>query len=224
MKNFKKYTKNGLAFLTAFVLFILACYIFFAIIDNKEENDYYKPSVDKSVKNVQYDGQAYTNQKYKFQITFPQNWNVFTGNNPHILQKAENGENSIFVSIFEFDKSLFNTYSNLDELTIKDFFTPDEYKQLATKGIRQTNQITGITSLNFLEYFNTELNGIPAYGFKSSYMQNKNGETKEYTQINYDVMLGNIKYSITGIAPTKDFTSVQDVVVGSIKSFQLLGY
>ena len=225
MLNSKKYIKNIAAFVLAFVLFILALFIFFAFTENKEKDNYYKPAVDKNTENSQYDGQTYINQKYNFQITFPKNWNLFTGNNPHILQKAENGENSVFVSIYEFDKDLFKKFDNLDSLTIKDFFTADEYKLLATEGLKQVNsniQGVGVTNHKFLEYFDIEINGVPAYGSKSSYFQIKEGIEKEYINISYDLMLGSIKYSIAGIAPAKDFVSVENDMLNSIRSFKFL--
>lgn len=225
MIDSKKYIKNIIAFVLAFSLFILALFAFFAFTENKEKDSYYNPTVDKNIENSQYNGQTYTNQKYNFQITFPQNWNVFTGNNPHILQKAESGENSVFVSIYEFDKNLFKKFNNLDSLTIKDFFTADEYRLLATEGVKQVNlnlQGVGVTNHKFLEYFDIEINGVPAYGSKSSYFQIKNGAEKEYMNISYDLMLGSIKYSIAGIAPAKDFASVENDILNSIKSFKFL--
>lgn len=225
MKNLRENIKTGMIIIVAFGLFILALFVFFIFTDDKEteNNNGYKSEVDKSVKNSEYSGQTYVNKKYKFKIIFPKNWNMLTGDNPHILQKAESGKNSIYVSIFEFDKSLFKKYDNLEKPTIKDVFSIDDYKNFVVEGIKQTNQITGIKDLKFLDYFNTEINGIPAYGFKASYTQNKNGVMGEYIQVNYDIMFGNIKYGITGITPAQDFISVQENIISSINSFQLLG-
>lgn len=225
MIDSKKYIRNIIAFVLAFALFILALYVFFTFTENKEKDSYYKPTVDKNVENSQYNGQTYTNQKYNFQITFPKNWDVFTGNNPHILQKAESGESSVYVSIYEFDKNLFKKFDNFNSLTIKDFFTADEYKLLAVEGIKQANsnlQGVGVTNHKFLEYFDTEINGVPAYGSKSSYFQIKDGTEKDYINISYDLMLGSIKYSITGIATAKNFTSVENEILNSIMSFKFL--
>jgi hypothetical protein len=224
MNNLKGYQKNIAISLLVLGLLFLVLSLFFVLMKEREDNinQYYKPEVDKNIEHSEYIGQVYMNRKYEFQIEFPKDWEISAGDNPHILQKAESGKNSIYISIFEFNKGLFKEYNDLGELNIKDLFSLEDYKLFTEAGIEQANSIVEAQNLKFLEYFNSEINNIPAYGSKISYKQEIDGTMEECVRISYDVMSGNIKYSITGVALTQNFISVQEDIIRSINSFEFI--
>ena len=138
------------------------------------------------------------------------------------MQKAENGQNSIYVSIYEFEKSLFKKYDNLEKITIKDVMSATDYKNFIIESTKQADKVLGINDRQITEYFDTEINGNPAYGCKYTFTQYKEGEMIKYTEINYSLMLGNVMYSVIGKTPTENFNSLKSEIENSINSFKFI--
>ena len=166
---------------------------------------------DKSPEYSEQIGNLYRNNKYKFQIEFPDRWQQRPGDQPHIVWLATNGTTTISLMVMK------EYEGGSDDVDIRELnaIGKDVYMNLLK---------TQIPDAEFVDLGMININGEEAYWFQYVGTPPVEGVDEQFMNLNYQLIRGGTLYTIGIGSPVNEFPRLETELRKTVSTFAFKDY
>jgi hypothetical protein len=149
--------------------------------------------------------EKYTNTKYNFSVTFPEEWKIKEGKNNPVVEASYGNYVNVYIQVQKLDIPDTATINNIKIDTLK--------QQIEDKYLLKFN------NCSILKYFRGIIDSIDAYCFFVLYADEYDGIRTKYMSFQYQLIYKQYFYSLIATCPYKNYNKYEPVFNHIYSSF-----